>query len=57
MECSNCFISSSSQWRTINCKIYCNACGIHYKRNGIHRNTTLVAAKLLMYLSVKQSIF
>ena len=53
MECSNCFISYSPQWRNLNFKIYCNACAIHYKRNGMHRNTTVVAAKLLMSLSVK----
>ena len=50
MECYNCFATSSPQWRNINEQIYCNACGIYFKRKKIHRDVVNVYAKILMNL-------
>ena len=50
MVCENCFDSSSPQWRKINEKIYCNACGCYYQRHHIHRKCEEVYAKILINL-------
>ena len=51
MICENCFDSSSPQWRKINEKIYCNACGCYYQRHHNHRKCEEVYAKMLINLS------
>ena len=32
--CINCYVDYSPIWR----KGYCNACGIHYSKYGVHKN-------------------
>ena len=34
MECSNCYIKKTCQWRRgLNSSILCNACGVYFNRN------------------------
>jgi hypothetical protein len=49
MECKNCFIKYSPVWR----KGYCNACSVHYKKHGVHKNVEEIYAKILC--SIKKS--
>ena len=44
MECKNCYVNFSPIWRNG----YCNACGIHYKKYGIHKNVSEIYAKILI---------
>ena len=57
MNCSNCYETDTPQWRKINEKLYCNACGCHYKRCGTHKNIEEIAAKILVSLSKSQVSF
>ena len=50
IRCGNCFINYSSQWRKNNKKIYCNSCGIWFKRKKVHKNVNEIYAKILMSL-------
>jgi len=44
MECLNCYIDYSPIWR----RGYCNACGIHYQKHGVHKDVATIYAKVLM---------
>ena len=46
MECSNCFIKWTSQWR----HGYCNACSCYFNRYGIHKDVNIIYAKILIDL-------
>ena len=46
MECSNCFIRWTSQWR----RGYCNACASYFSRHGVHKEIDTIYANILMDL-------
>ena len=46
MNCINCFVDYSPTWRNG----YCNACGIHFKKYGVHRDHVKIYAKILCNL-------
>ena len=48
--CYNCLINYSPQWRKIDKIIYCNSCGIWFKRKKVHKNVNEIYAKILMSL-------
>ena len=50
MECKNCFIKWTSQWR----HGHCNACATYFGRYGVHKNIDTVYAKILMDLKNKK---
>ena len=50
MECGNCFVDETPCWRKINDNVYCNACGLYLKKNKVHKDITLIYAKILMNL-------
>jgi len=50
MECANCYTCISPQWRKIESTLYCNACGIYFKRTGFHKNAVQYYASILMNL-------
>jgi hypothetical protein len=50
MECANCFTAYTPSWRTIGQIKYCNACAIHYKKYGIHKNVPEYYAGILLKL-------
>ena len=41
--CINCYVDYSPIWR----KGYCNACGIHYSKYGVHNNHIDIYAKII----------
>lgn len=41
--CINCYVDYSPIWR----KGYCNACGIHYSKYGVHKNHIEIYAKII----------
>ena len=53
--CYNCLINYSPQWRKIDKIIYCNSCGIHFKRNHFHKDPVVIYANVL--LDIKRSTF
>ena len=53
MECKNCFISFTSQWRYG----YCNACYTHYRRYGVHKKVEEIYAKILCSMKKDPSGF
>ena len=48
MECANCYVKDSPQWRTLNDDIYCNACCIYHKRWKKHKEIEKIYAKILI---------
>lgn len=46
MECANCYVLDSPQWRKIKTVIY--ACCVHYKRWNKHKNVEELYAKILI---------
>ena len=51
MECQNCFIHESPQWRKLNDVIYCNACCIYYKRWKRHKDMEKYYAQILLSIN------
>ena len=51
MECSNCFIRFTPQWRKINGKNYCNSCGCSYYRWKKFTPVEEIYAKILVDMS------
>ena len=51
MECENCFIDYSPQWRTIDKKCYCNSCGVRYFRWKSFKPVEEIYAKILINIS------
>ena len=45
-ECLNCFIKYSPMWRNG----YCNACSTYFKRHHVHKDVSIIYAKILMTL-------
>ena len=50
MACTDCCVKNSSQWRKIDKKIYCNACAVHFKRSGFHKDLHYYA-NILIHIS------
>jgi hypothetical protein len=46
MNCINCFVDYSPIWRNG----YCNACGIYFKKHGVHKDHVKIYAKILCNL-------
>jgi hypothetical protein len=44
MNCSNCYVDFTSQWRNG----YCNACWIHYKKYNNFKDVSKIYAKILI---------
>ena len=51
MECENCFVGFTPQWRKINGITYCNSCGCHFKRFKNLISPEKIYAKLLIDIS------
>jgi len=47
MNCKNCYTDYTPMWRNG----YCNACALHYTRNGYYKDPVKIYAKVLMDIS------
>jgi hypothetical protein len=51
MECANCFVTFTPQWRKLNGNIYCNSCACCYNRWKKFTPHEQIYAKILVGMS------